>query len=544
MLGAAAGAAALAGCDGTTEGVLAQALADGANVATVDVIAQLAALSGGPVSHAAGAPPAIAIAQGYHTPGDGGGGVFAWVEGAIAAGDGGTRFPAANAGAWVRLFSGALDVRWFGAIAGDATAAATNSAAFAAALACPAASIVSVPNGQFFLAETLRLRRSVILQGAGMNHQTILQLPAGSSVVIEYVTDNPYPATDNNNTVIRDLMIASTGWEMGDPASVDPVTFAGPSSEAPGLKMNIYSTLENVRIERFGGTGIEIITDLVAGTGNTSWWRIRNCLVDSCGGHGLHVDGGDANGGLCLGLVVGSVGGCGILDSSAGGGTYVGCYMHNPTGGGYSYHNAQGITEPELSTGNNSTFVGCFSECERPARLFQGATYWGGTCAENFTADSSALASMGAGVVWPFQVWNPNLPDPQVKMFVGNDATRAFGWTTNTHTDNVHWNVAWSDAEKVWSVEAGGLRASYYTTRAAFVEHARGIGLQGFPSLLLGEAAGPNVKVTVATSMPAEPGEWGDRVYQAHPVVGEPVGWVYAQLPDGTFAWRALGILA
>jgi hypothetical protein len=151
---------------------------------------------------------------------------------------------------------------------------------------------------------------------------------------------------------------------------------------------------------------------------------------------------------------------------------------------------------------------------------------------------------MGAGVVWPFQVWNPNLPDPQVKMFVGNDATRAFGWTTNTNADDVHWNVAWSDAEKVWSVEAGGLRASYYTTRAAFVEHSRGIGLQGFPSLLLGEAAGPNVKVTVATSMPAEPGQWGDRVYQAHPVVGEPVGWVYAQLPDGTFAWRALGILA
>ncbi|HWO19522.1 MAG TPA: glycosyl hydrolase family 28-related protein [Kofleriaceae bacterium] len=333
MLGAAAGAAALAGCDRTAEGVLAQALADGANVVTVDEIAQLAALSGGPVSHAAGAPPAIAIAQGYRTPGDGGGGVFKWVTSSITAGDGGTRFPAANAGTWIRIFLGALDVRWFGAIADDATAGATNSAAFAAALACPAGSIIVVPKGQFFLAETLRLRRSVILKGEGMNHQTILQLPAGSSVVIEYVTDNPYPATDNNNTVIRDLMIASTGWETGDPASVDTVTFAGASDQAPGLKMNIYSTLENVRIERFGGTGIEIITDLVAGTGNTSWWRIRNCLVDCCGGHGLHVDGGDTNGGLCLGLVVESVGGFGILDSSAGGGTYVGCCGPSGVGG-------------------------------------------------------------------------------------------------------------------------------------------------------------------------------------------------------------------
>src|SRR5205823_1904846 len=52
--------------------------------------------------------------------GDGGGGVFYWEASSTAAEDGGTLFapnPAAP-GRWRRVYSGPLDVRWFGADSG------------------------------------------------------------------------------------------------------------------------------------------------------------------------------------------------------------------------------------------------------------------------------------------------------------------------------------------------------------------------------------------------------------------------------------------
>lgn len=74
-----------------------------------------------------------ALVAGYSTPGDGGGGVFYYDAGASTADNGGTIIaPTAGAGRWLRIFSGAMNVQWFGARGDNST---DDSAAIKAAIA-------------------------------------------------------------------------------------------------------------------------------------------------------------------------------------------------------------------------------------------------------------------------------------------------------------------------------------------------------------------------------------------------------------------------
>jgi hypothetical protein len=62
-----------------------------------------------------GSVGAIVVAQGFWSPGDGGGGVFYW-DTNQSADDGGTVIvPAGGGGCWRRIYSSALNVKWFGA---------------------------------------------------------------------------------------------------------------------------------------------------------------------------------------------------------------------------------------------------------------------------------------------------------------------------------------------------------------------------------------------------------------------------------------------
>jgi hypothetical protein len=54
------------------------------------------------------------IVGGYHSNGDGGGGIFVWSDDSSVEPNGGTIIAASN-GTWHRVYSGPVDVRWFGA---------------------------------------------------------------------------------------------------------------------------------------------------------------------------------------------------------------------------------------------------------------------------------------------------------------------------------------------------------------------------------------------------------------------------------------------
>lgn len=84
------------------------AAADG--VLAVDSIAELRTLSD---TYADGS---VVIVRGYYAAGDGGGGTFVYDEDLATADNGGTIIePTGGAGAWVRQYSGAISVKWFGA---------------------------------------------------------------------------------------------------------------------------------------------------------------------------------------------------------------------------------------------------------------------------------------------------------------------------------------------------------------------------------------------------------------------------------------------
>jgi hypothetical protein len=77
----------------------------------------------------------LAEALGYWVPGDGGGGSFYWDASSTLVPDGGTVLQSqSNPGRWIRIYSGPLNVRWFGAYGdGKANDAPAIAAAIAAA---------------------------------------------------------------------------------------------------------------------------------------------------------------------------------------------------------------------------------------------------------------------------------------------------------------------------------------------------------------------------------------------------------------------------
>ncbi len=100
------------------------------------------------------------------------------------------------------------------------------------------------------------------------------------------------------------------------------------SKGTPGIKMHAPAIIQSVYIKGVTGTGIYIFGSGKVSHGdvyNANQWRIHDVYINICGGHGIHVDGGETQGGLCTGAKIIVVGGSGIYESSFGGNTYVGC---------------------------------------------------------------------------------------------------------------------------------------------------------------------------------------------------------------------------
>jgi hypothetical protein len=73
--------------------------------------------------------PATINLQGYTAAGDGGGGLFYWNSTSTTADNGGTIIAVTGitTGRWIRIYSGAIDIRWFGAVCDDTIAYDTSA---------------------------------------------------------------------------------------------------------------------------------------------------------------------------------------------------------------------------------------------------------------------------------------------------------------------------------------------------------------------------------------------------------------------------------
>lgn len=121
LLAAIGGSALLKGCDEAGSAAVIEieervdALTGTTNIRWVNKMSGTAGDQG--LRNVTGAANHVAILTGYHVPGDGGGGVFAWST-TPAADDGGLVINPAggtNAG-WRRVFVGTIDARWFGVL--------------------------------------------------------------------------------------------------------------------------------------------------------------------------------------------------------------------------------------------------------------------------------------------------------------------------------------------------------------------------------------------------------------------------------------------
>src|SRR5262245_2631097 len=143
----------------------------GASSLWADTMADLRALS---------APTAAIIVHllGYHSPSDGGGGVFRWDAESTLPDDGGlTIIPAGSPtqGRWRRVASGPVDIRWFGA--SPNASSSENSASIQKAIdSLPGSGgTVLFPAGIYRVANAIRvLRNNVALFGEGVDATKLL----------------------------------------------------------------------------------------------------------------------------------------------------------------------------------------------------------------------------------------------------------------------------------------------------------------------------------------------------------------------------------
>jgi len=143
----------------------------GASSSWADTMADLRALL---------APTAATIVHllGYHTPSDGGGGVFRWDAVSTLPDDGGlTIIPngSPTQGRWRRVTSGPVNIRWFGASSGATSS--QNSASIQKAIdSLPGSGgAVLFPAGAYRVADAVRVvRNNVFLIGEGMDATTLI----------------------------------------------------------------------------------------------------------------------------------------------------------------------------------------------------------------------------------------------------------------------------------------------------------------------------------------------------------------------------------
>jgi len=115
------------------------------------------------------------IVGGYTSIGDGGGGTFYWDSASSETANGGTAFAAneGGTGRWKRMFSGAVNVRWFGA-KGDGSTDDRGTIQNVITAALGGGLTVYVPVGTYRIASALSLPNNLIMTGEDRT-QTVIK---------------------------------------------------------------------------------------------------------------------------------------------------------------------------------------------------------------------------------------------------------------------------------------------------------------------------------------------------------------------------------
>jgi hypothetical protein len=288
-------------------------------------------------------------------------------------------------GAWVRKFSGPLDVRWFGAVA-DATAAGVgtdNYAAIQAALdffAATGGGRVYIPSAPlpYRCSARLQIKAATHLFGdvysqnalgstwPGLALGSTLYFDAGVGGIINWYTTNLdaigaaiYPG--GTNTIIERVRVISAG--------------AGAAAAGKyGIEARGVITLRDCEVNFFGDDGV-VLRGAAGGSGLPVYGNVSCSLLErvrstSNAGNGFYAEGGDANVITFINCSTAANGEYGFYDNGLIGNQYIGALTEGNTLGGIW-----------ANTNAAHTFIGC--EIEGATCIVGTAcTVLGGTMSE------------------------------------------------------------------------------------------------------------------------------------------------------------------
>jgi len=246
--------------------------------------------------------------------------------------------PTGASGAWVRRYSGAVSVKWFGA-AGDGIA--DDSAAFVKAIAYLKSAATTgygygyagsarlfVPKGVYWLnTTTLDITHGMIIEG-----ESVGLLGPGSSV-LKWAANTTGIRLQAYDTVgATDTLAATQSVSVTGDATVRNLTLYGAADAAEGefhgIHMRSTGAIEDVGIFNFQGDGVHILASAGGGSGsegNANCFHLKRVFAQKCR-NGFFIDGADVNAGVVDACNAISNRMWGFWDSSFLGNSYVGCH--------------------------------------------------------------------------------------------------------------------------------------------------------------------------------------------------------------------------
>lgn len=187
------------------------------------------------------------IVDGYTTAGDGGGGTFWWNSTSTVADNGGTIIAptGVSIGRWYRLYSGPINVRWFGAYgnnSNDDSTAFQNALTFAINASWNGTNTgggLFIPAGQYLITKSLN---GTSTSTGGVGHTlTIFGENTYSSVIYTTLTE-AYPALDlsgNTNVHLKDFSMRQNSGCLST-AGILRAYVTGDTIGAQGVDENLY----------------------------------------------------------------------------------------------------------------------------------------------------------------------------------------------------------------------------------------------------------------------------------------------------------------
>lgn len=518
--------------------------------------------------------------KGYHAGSDKGGGTFYWDSGLVRSShNGGTvisptvpwntdmslylgasgETAGGSLGCWVRLYDGAVNVTWFGAVADYDLNKSDNYASIDAAINSTKVASgyhatsepVFIPMGVYYVSQTIQLKTKVTLYSEFAGHSTSttgakLMFPIDTTGIIVHSHNTigdateASPTTSGAGSAIRGLYIAS---ELG---STDITTH--------GIRLRARGNIKEVLIRAFAGNGIDINASSGSGgstEGNANKFSIEGGRIVECL-NGIYTNGGDANAGTVVTVDCSGNSGWGIYDSSFLGNTYVGCHTSangqvSGLSGGFKSDNAN----------SRNIFMGCYSEPGQgsPNDVVAPSLVISGLQGDGFTTNSSGfLAVAGDGVIQSptgMGAYGKRTDLSRVELAIGGnpdngDILRAYDQTNAPSvwrmkfdtTGGIDFNYSNNDSRR--PLKFTGPNTTYTFNRPSTVPYAALT-----DDLFLG--SGTNARsVTVSDRIPTsgEAGR-GDTVINRGAVVGGYAGWicVVAGVNGTTAVWGKYGLI-